>query len=56
LEENRIDYSGAVALAEALKLNTSLTNIDFSSNLFTEEGTLTLKESARRNPRLTYKV
>ena len=53
LDFNAIDAEGAVALAKALKGNTTLTTLTLSFNLIGEEGAVALAEALKGNTTLT---
>ena len=53
LGENRIDPEGARSLADALKVNASLTTLDISNNKIADEGVKPICEALKENKTLT---
>ncbi|XP_011270823.1 hypothetical protein CAOG_09090 [Capsaspora owczarzaki ATCC 30864] len=54
LDGNRIGEAGAQAIAEALKMNTTLTQLDLQLNQIGDEGAQAIAEALRANTTLTW--
>jgi len=52
LEDNRIADAGALALAEAIKLNIGLRQLDLTLNHIGEVGTAAIKEALVHNTKI----
>jgi Ran GTPase-activating protein (RanGAP) involved in mRNA processing and transport len=53
LQYSSIDDDGAIAVADALKMNTSVTKINLSWNKFSDEGATALAGALRVNTTVT---
>ena len=53
MSRNRLGEQGGIAISEALKVNTSITNIDLSRNYIGEQGGIAISEALKVNSFIT---